>query len=87
MATNLLTNPIKLRFYLERYEKEKKLVSVREIFVPTARTKALTGKFYAKHDVLSLADVREDDINLIKRQTEMTPKDVHSFRPPTVNME
>ncbi|XP_067213879.1 uncharacterized protein [Linepithema humile] len=87
MASNLLTNPIKLRFYLERYEKEKKLVSVRETFVPTTRTKALTGKFYAKHDVLSLSDVREDDINLIKRRTEMTPKEVYSFRPPAVNME
>lgn len=87
MATNLLINPIKLRFYIERYERENKLISVRETFVPTTRIKSLAGKFYAKHDVFSPSDVREDDINLIKRQTEMTPKDVYSFRPPTVNME
>lgn len=87
MATNLLINPIKLRFYTERYEKEKKLINVRETFVPTTRTKSLTGKFYAKHDVFSPLDVREDDINLIKRQTEMIPKDIYSFRPPAVNME
>lgn len=87
MATNLLMNPIKLRFYIERYEKENKLINVQETFVPTTRTKSLTGKFYAKHDVFSPSDVREDDINLIKRQTETTPKDIYWFRPPTVNME
>ena len=87
MASDLLTNPVKLRFYLERYEKENKLVSLQETFVPTARTKALTGKFYAKHDVLSATDVRQDDVDLIKRRTEMTPKDVHSYPPPAVNME
>ncbi|XP_011647619.1 uncharacterized protein LOC105433846 [Pogonomyrmex barbatus] len=87
MATSLLTNPIKLRFYIERYEKENKLISVQETFVATVRTKSLTGKFYAKHDVFSPSDAREEDINLIKRQTEMTPKDIYSFRPPTVNME
>lgn len=82
-----MMNSIKQRFYVERCEKEKKLISVRETFVPTTRTKSLTGKFYAKHDVFSPSDVKEDDINLIKRQTEMTPKDVYSFRPPAVNME
>lgn len=87
MAADLLVNPIKLRFYLEIYEKERKLRNVRETFVPTTRTKSLTGKFYAKHDVFSPLDVKEDDINLIKRQTEMIPKDVYSFRPPAVNME
>lgn len=87
MATNLLINPIKLRFYTERYGKEKKLINVRETFVPTIRTKPLTGKLYAKHDVFSPFDVREDDINLIKRKMEMIPKDIYSFRPPAVNME
>ncbi|XP_011867472.1 PREDICTED: uncharacterized protein LOC105561779 [Vollenhovia emeryi] len=87
MATNLLINPVKLRFYTERYEKEEKLINVRDTFVPTTRTKPLTVKFYAKHDVFSPSDVREDDVNLIKRQMEMIPKDVYSFRPPAVNME
>jgi len=87
MATNLLMHPVKLRFYIERYRKENKLINVRETFVPTTRTKSLTGKFYAKHDIFSLSDVREDDIILIKRQTEMIPKDIYSFRPPAVNME
>lgn len=86
MATHLLTNPIKLRFYIERYEKENKLTSVRERFAPSVRTKLLTGKFYAKHDVIPPWDIREDDLDLIKRQ-EMTPKDIYSFRPPAVNME
>ncbi|KYN10568.1 hypothetical protein ALC57_17173 [Trachymyrmex cornetzi] len=87
MATNLLIDPVKLRFYIERYRKENKLINVRETFVPTTCVKPLTGKFYAKHDVFSLSDVREDDINLIKRQMEMIPTDIYSFRPPTVNME
>ncbi|XP_012535445.1 uncharacterized protein LOC105836158 [Monomorium pharaonis] len=87
MASNLLINPIKLRFYIERYEKENKLINVRETFVPTIRTKPLTVKMYAKHDVFSSSDVREDDINLIKRQMEMISKDIYSFRPPVVNME
>ncbi|KAM0733889.1 hypothetical protein ACS0PU_012254 [Formica fusca] len=86
MATNLLMNPVKLRFYKERYERENKLTNVRETFTPTIRTKPLTGKFYAKHDIIPLWDVRKDDIELIKRQ-EMTPKDIYSFRPPAVNME
>ncbi|EZA53329.1 hypothetical protein DMN91_005119 [Ooceraea biroi] len=88
MATDLLTNPIKLRFYIERYEKENKLITLQKTFVPTTtRTKSLTGKFYARHDVISPSDVREDDVNLIKRQTEATPKDIYTFRPPAVNME
>ncbi|XP_050453111.1 uncharacterized protein LOC126852383 [Cataglyphis hispanica] len=86
MATNLIMNPVKLRFYKERYEKENKLTSVRETFMPTIRTKSLTGKFYAKHDVIPSWDIRKDDFDLIKRQ-EMTPKDIYSFRPPTINME
>lgn len=85
MTTNLM-NPVKLRFYKERYEKESKLTSVRETFTPTIRTKSLTGKFYAKHDVIPSWDIRKDDLDLIKRQ-EMTAKDIYSFRPPTFNME
>lgn len=87
MATNLLISSQKLRFYTERYEEEKKWISVRETFVPTTRAKSLTGKFYAKHDVFSWADVKEDDIDLIRRRTEMIPKNVYPFRPPAVNME
>ncbi|CAL1681340.1 unnamed protein product [Lasius platythorax] len=86
MATDLLTNPAKLRFYTERYERESKLTSVRETFAPAIRTKSLTGKFYAKHDVIPPWDVREDDVEFIRRR-EMTPKDIYSFRPPAVNME
>lgn len=83
---NLLMNPAKLRFYKERYERENKLISVRETFTPTIRTKSLTGKFYAKHDVIPPWDIRQEDVDLIKRQ-ELTPKDIYSFRPPAVNME
>lgn len=80
-------DPIKTRFYKERYEKETKLINVREIFMPNVQAKSLTGKFYAKHDVISLSDIREDDVALVKRKTELTPKDIYSFRPPAVNME
>ncbi|EFN66409.1 hypothetical protein EAG_07767 [Camponotus floridanus] len=83
---NLLMNPAKLRFYKERYERENKLISVRETFTPTIRTKSLTGKFYAKHDVIPPWEIRQEDVDLIKRQ-EMTPKNIYSFRPPAVNME
>lgn len=80
-------NPVKLRFYLERYEKENKFIKVYEKFTSNVRVKPLTGKFYAKHDVLSVADAREEDVKLIARHKEMTPTEVYSFRPPSVNME
>ncbi|XP_025162920.1 uncharacterized protein LOC105187563 [Harpegnathos saltator] len=80
-------DPFKLRVYTERFEKENRLISVREVFVPSLRTKPLTGKFYAKHDVLSPADVKQNDVDLVKREMEKTPKDVYSFRPPAANME
>ncbi|XP_053994301.1 uncharacterized protein LOC128884736 [Hylaeus volcanicus] len=80
-------NPIKLRFYTERYEKEKKYHQIQEKFVAIARTKALTGKFYAKHDVIPASEVRREYVDLITKRFVSTPKDVYSFRPPTVNME
>lgn len=87
MATGYMENPIKLRFYLERYEKEKKFIKVYEKFTPNVRAKPLTGKFYARHDILSAADIKEEYVNLIARHKEMTPKEIYSFRPPSVNME
>ncbi|XP_015430369.1 PREDICTED: uncharacterized protein LOC107186918 [Dufourea novaeangliae] len=78
-------NPVKLRFYTERYEKEKKHLQLQEEFVAIGRTQPLTGKFYAKHDVISPSKVRQEYVDLITRRAGFPPKDVYPFDPPTVN--
>lgn len=80
-------NPIQLRFYNERFKKEKKYFRLHEKFVAIARTKPLTGKFYAKHDVIPECEIRQEYIDLISKRLLLTPKDIYTFRPPTVNME
>lgn len=80
-------NPVKLRFYIERYEKEKKYFRLQEKFVAIARTKPLTGKFYAKHDVIPRSEVRQEYVDLISKRLLLTPKDIYKFKPPTVNMQ
>ncbi|XP_017764435.1 PREDICTED: uncharacterized protein LOC108553884 [Eufriesea mexicana] len=80
-------NPVKLRFYIERYEKEKKHFRLQEKFVAIARTKPLTGKFYAKHDVIPTSEVRQEYVDLISKRLLLTPKDIYKFKPPTVNMQ
>lgn len=80
-------NPIKLRFYTELYEKENRHIKLQEKFVPIARTTPLTGKFYARHEVIPLSEVRQDYVDLIARRTILLPTDIYTFRPPTVNME
>ncbi|XP_076663100.1 uncharacterized protein LOC143366152 [Andrena cerasifolii] len=80
-------NPIKLRFYTEVFETEKKYIKLQEKFVPIARTIPPTGKFYAKHEVIPLSEVRQDYVDLIARRTILLPTDIYTFRPPTVNME
>lgn len=80
-------DPIKLRFYVERYEKESRTLKLQEKFVLTTQTKSLTGKFYARHDAVSLSDIPEEYIKFIERRTALKPKDIYKFRPPSVNME
>lgn len=82
-----MMNPIKLRFYTETYEKEKKFFRLQEKFVAIGRTQPLTGKFYAKHDVIPLSEAPQEYIDLIKKRIVLGPKDIYTFRPPTVNME
>ncbi|XP_043249680.1 uncharacterized protein LOC122395848 [Colletes gigas] len=80
-------NPMKLRFYTERFEKENKYLQLQEKFVAIPRTNALTSKFYAKHDVIPASEVRQEYVDLITKRFISIPKDIYSFRPPTVNME
>ncbi|XP_060823485.1 uncharacterized protein LOC132911098 [Bombus pascuorum] len=80
-------NPVKLRFYTERYEKEKKYFRLQEKFVAIARTKPLTGKFYAKRDAIPASEVRREYVDLITKRLVLSPKDIYAFKPPTVNME
>ncbi|XP_047356468.1 uncharacterized protein LOC124951708 [Vespa velutina] len=80
-------DPIKLRFYVERYEKESRTLKLQEKFVLTDQIKSLTGKFYARHDAVSLFDIPEEYIKFIERRTALKPKDIYKFRPPSVNME
>ncbi|XP_017798420.1 PREDICTED: uncharacterized protein LOC108579402 [Habropoda laboriosa] len=80
-------NPIKLRFYTERFEKERKYFRLQEEFVAIGRAKPLTGKFYAKHQVIPVSEVRQEYVDLIVKRQNLSPKDIYTFRPPTVNME
>ncbi|CAK9815184.1 hypothetical protein ANTQUA_LOCUS8327 [Anthophora quadrimaculata] len=80
-------NPIKLRFYTERFEKDRRFFRLQEKFVAIGRTKPLTGKFYAKHEVIPLSEVRQEYVDLIAKRETLSPKDIYTFRPPTVNME
>ncbi|XP_043490483.1 uncharacterized protein LOC122516605 [Polistes fuscatus] len=80
-------DPVKLRFYAERYEKENRILKLQEQFVLTTHTKSLTGKFYARHDAVSSFDIPEEYIEFIERRTALTPKNIYTFRPPSVNME
>lgn len=80
-------NPVKLRFYTEKYEKEKKYFRFHETFVAIPRTEPLTAKFYAKHDAIPASAIRPEYVDLVAKRTILLPKDIYAFRPPTVNME
>lgn len=80
-------DPIKLRFFTEIYEKENRNIRIQEKFIPSLSSKPITGKFYAKHDVLSLDEIIEDYLKLIERKENSVPRDRYSFPPPTANME
>ncbi|XP_026671128.1 uncharacterized protein LOC113464608 [Ceratina calcarata] len=80
-------NPVKLRFYTERYEKERKFFKLQEKFVAIGRTKPLTPKFYAKHDQIPASEVRQEYVDLITKRLIFGPKDIYTFKPPTVNMQ
>lgn len=80
-------NPVKLRFYTERYEKERKFFRLQEKFVAIGRKKPLTAKFYAKHDQIPASEVRQEYVDLITKRLILGPKDIYTFKPPTVNMQ
>lgn len=80
-------DPLKLRVYTERFEKEKKYIRLQEEFVAIAKSQPLTGKFYAKHDVIPASEVRQEYVDLITKRLISVPTDIYQFRPPTVNME
>lgn len=80
-------NPNKLRFLTERYEKENMGLKLQEKFIALPGLKAVSGKFYAKHDVLLSDNVPEEYVDLVKRLASTTPKDNFDFPPPSANME
>lgn len=80
-------DPVKLRFYTERYKKESRNIKLAEEFIPIPRTKSVTRKFYARHDAIALTDIPSEYTKIIAKYAVLTPKDVYTYRPPTVNME
>ncbi|XP_012270936.1 uncharacterized protein LOC105694646 [Orussus abietinus] len=80
-------DPIKLRFYLERYEKENENIKFVEEFIPMPSSKSVATKFYAKHDIIPTEEIPLEYIKIIARSATLTPKDIYNFRPPTVNMD
>lgn len=79
----------KLLFYTEKYNKDNKNVKIFENFVPVIKEKPITGKFYSKYESSEVdsSKVKEEYIKFIERRTEMLPKEIYSYKPPTVNME
>ncbi|CAL7952511.1 unnamed protein product [Xylocopa violacea] len=73
-------NPLKLRFYTERYEKENKFFRLHEKFSAVARTKPVTGKFYARHDT-------SQDDHLSGTVGKRPATDIYTSKPATVNSE
>ncbi|XP_057318704.1 uncharacterized protein LOC130663475 [Microplitis mediator] len=76
----------KLNFYTEKYNKDNRNIKIVETFVPVIKEKPITGKFYSKYDS-GVGKVEEKFIKLIERRTEMVPKDIYPYKPPTANME
>lgn len=80
-------NPTKLKFLIEKYEKENKNLRLHEEFIALPGADPITPKFYAKHDVLTGEDIPDKFVQIIKKKYTTTPKDIYEFPPPCVNME
>ncbi|XP_015586394.1 uncharacterized protein LOC107263569 [Cephus cinctus] len=80
-------DPNKLRFYTEKNEKENRNITLVEEFIPMPQSKSVTKKFYAKHDVIAISEIPPEYIQIIERYAALTPKDIYSYKPPTVNMD
>lgn len=80
-------DPMKLRFYIEKYAKENRDTKLVETFYATPKTKSITGKFYARHEANTSLDAPKEFVDLIAKTESYSPKDIYKYRPPAVNME
>lgn len=80
-------DPIKLLFYTEQYEKTNRKIKLTEKFAAIPKKKLITGKFYSKYEGINSINAPDEYIKLIERYYELRPKDIYSYRPPTMNMK
>ncbi|XP_046743256.1 uncharacterized protein LOC124409585 [Diprion similis] len=80
-------DPIKLRFYVEKYAKENRETKLVETFYATPKNRSITGKFYAKHEAITSMNAPQEYIDLIAKSVSYVPKDIYKYRPPAVNMD
>jgi hypothetical protein len=80
-------NSKKIKFLKEKYEKESKGIRFQEEFIALPGLKPISGKFYAKHDVISKDQAPTEFLNVVKRCISSTPKDNFKFPPPCINMK
>ncbi|XP_020706958.2 uncharacterized protein LOC105684195 [Athalia rosae] len=80
-------DPIKLRFYIEKYAKENREIKLLETFYATPKTKSITGKFYARHEAITSIDAPDEYVDLIAKSQSYAPKRIYKYRPPAVNMD
>ncbi|KAK0072044.1 hypothetical protein PV325_011957 [Microctonus aethiopoides] len=85
MATIL--DPIKMKFYTEKFDKENQNIKLVEEFVPSVETKLITGKFYSKYETPELfGSISPQFMQIIDRHERMVPNEIYSYKPPTTNM-
>lgn len=80
-------DPTKIKFLIEKYEKENKNLFLHEEFIALPGADPITPKFYARHEVLKSVKVPDKFVEIVKKKYSTTPKDIYEFPPPTVNME
>lgn len=80
-------DPIKLRFYIEKYAKENRDIKLIETFNASPKNKSITGKFYAKHEAITSMDAPQEYVELLAKAQSYAPKKIYKYRPPAVNME
>ncbi|XP_034240875.1 uncharacterized protein LOC117645075 isoform X2 [Thrips palmi] len=66
------------------YEREKRFFYIRTKFVPNLKAECITGKSYAKHDVMCKEKADQNFVKMIKEQSTKGPRD-QSEHPTTEN--
>lgn len=80
-------NPLKIRFYTERIEKDNKNIQLFSTYAPPSKLETITGKFYARHDSSSTITPPDEFVRMIEKRKSLRPNQIYEYEPPCVNME